>query len=111
MASTVRWMLSQDPIDIPFPYIQDFRAILNKTNIYRKVNLIYTLRQIPVAPEDTPKIADITPFGLSEYLQIPFQLRYKTRSFRRFVNEGRRELPFVFTHTDDILITSLSVET
>lgn len=36
-------------------HIQDFRAILNKTNIYSDNDLLNTLHQIAVAPEDTLK--------------------------------------------------------
>ena len=48
----------------PLPHIQDFNGKLAGM----KVDLVRGFRQIPMAKQDIPKTALITPFGLFEFL-------------------------------------------
>nr|CUU97467.1 gag pol polyprotein [Hymenolepis microstoma] len=59
-----------------------------------------------MAQEDIAKTAIITPFGLFEYLRMPFGLRNAAQSFQRFMDQVFRGLDFVFTYIDDVLIAS-----
>jgi len=63
--------------------------------------------QVPVRPEDVEKTAVIMPFGLFEYLRIPFGLRNAAQTFQRLMDEVLTGLPFVFCYLDDIIVASV----
>ena len=61
-------------------------------------------------PADIPKTAVTTPFGVFEFLTMPFGLRNAARTFQRFMDEVVRDLDFVYNYIDDILVASASPE-
>lgn len=61
---------------------------------------------MPVAKEDIPKTAVTIPFGLLEFVVIPFGLRNAAQTFQRLMNSLLNDLSFVFCYLDDILIAS-----
>jgi hypothetical protein len=63
-----------------------------------------------MAAQDISKTAIITPFGLFEYLFMPFGLRNATQTFQRFMDSLLKHLPFVFCYLNDIIIASNSLE-
>ena len=57
-------------------------------------------------PADVKKTAIITPFGLFEYLRMPFGMKNSAQAFQRLMDQVFRDLPFVFVYLDDILVAS-----
>ena len=57
-------------------------------------------------PDDVPKTAIPTPFGLFELLRMPFGLRNAAQTFQCFIDEVLRGLNIFYAYIDDILIAS-----
>lgn len=94
----------------PVPHLHDFSANLRGRTIFSTINLLKAYYQIPVAPEDVFKTTIITPFGLFEYLVMPFGLRNATQTFQKLVNRTFVDLDYVFIYLYDILVTSLNIQ-
>jgi len=94
------------PDHYPLPHIQDFTSTLHGKNIFSKIDLVKAYYQVPVAKEDIPKTAVTTPFGLFEFLVMPFGLRNAAQTFQRLMNSLLNDLSFAFCYLDDILIAS-----
>ena len=60
-------------------------------------------------PTDVPKTTIITPFGLFEFLRLPFGLRNAAQIFQRMMDRIFGDLPFCFVYLDDILVFSSSL--
>ena len=96
------------PDRYPVPHIQDITASLHGTRVFSKIDLVRAYHQIPVSEDDIAKTAVITPFGLFEFLRMPFGLRNAAQTFQRFIDQVTRGLDFVFPYIDDILVASNS---
>ena len=94
----------------PIPYLSDASHFLAGKKIFSKIDLIRGYHQIPVAAEDIPKTAIITPFGLYEFLRTPFGLKNAAQAFQRLMDQVGGDLDFIFIYLDDILIASSTEE-
>jgi hypothetical protein len=94
----------------PLPNLQDFNARLHGCTVFSKIDLVKGYHQVPMAVEDICKTAIITPFGLFEFLFMPFGLLNAAQSFQRLMDKIFRIFSFVFSYVDDHLIASRNME-
>ena len=98
------------PDKYPIPYISDANHFLEGKKIFSKVDLVRGYHQIPVAADDIPKTAVITPFGLYEWVRVPFGLRNAAQAFQRLMDRVGGDLDFIFIYLDDVLIASTTLD-
>jgi hypothetical protein len=94
----------------PLPNMLDFSDRLSGCTVFSKIDLRKGYWQVPVRPEDRPKTAVITPFGLFEFLRMPFGLRNAGSSFQRMMDRVLAGLPFTYCYLDDLRIASPDLE-
>jgi len=94
----------------PLPNIQDLSSRLHGCTVFTTIDLVKGYHQVPVAEADIPKTAIITPFGLFEYVKMPFGLRNSAQTFQRLMDHLFSEYGFCFIYLDDILVASRSME-
>ena len=98
------------PDKYPLPYLQDFAQQLDGRIVFSKIDLVKAFHHICINLDDIPKTAITTPFGLFEYIRMPFGLRNAPQTFQRFMDIVLQGLPYVFCYIDDILIASESFD-
>jgi hypothetical protein len=105
-----RLNLVTEPDVYPLPNILDFADRLSGCRVFSKIDLRKGYWQVPVRPEDRQKTAVVTPFGLFEFLRMPFGLRNAGSSFQRMMDRVLVGLPFACCYLDDLRIASPDLE-
>ncbi len=98
------------PDKYPLPNVQDFAANLAGCTVFSKIDLVKGYHQVPMAAEDIPKTAIITPFGMFEYVYMPFGLCNAAQTFQRMMDVLLQGLPHTFVYLDDCLVASRTQE-
>ena len=88
------------------PNIGDLTARLAGCKVFSKLDLRKGYHQVPVRPADIKKTAIITPFGLFEFLRMPFGLRNAGQTFQRMMDNVLGGLECAFVYLDDVLVAS-----
>ena len=74
------------PDRYPVPHIQDITTDDMNNQIFTKLDLNRAYPQIPVEVEHIPKTVIVIPFGLFEFLRVPFNLGNVSQTFQRFIS-------------------------
>lgn len=90
----------------PLPNMLDFAARLRGCKVFSKLDLRKGYHQIPMNPDDIKKTAIITPFGLWEFLRMPFGLMNASMTFQRHMDRVTGDLYYTFTYLDDVIVAS-----
>ena len=95
----------------PIPHIHSFGAVTSGAAVFSVVDLVRGYHQIPMHRDHIQKTAIITPFGLFEFVRMPFGLKNSAQAFQRLMDGVLRGLPFLFVYLDDILVASPNIAT
>ena len=101
--------LATKPDLYPPPHIEDLSTKLEGMKVFSTIDLRKGYWQILVASAEVTKTAVITPFGLWEFLRIPFGLKNAGQTFQRFMDDILAGIPHVFFYLDDVLVASPTV--
>ena len=109
MAIDYRKLNSQTiPNRWPLPRIDDLLDSVRDARVFSLLDLRSGYHQIRLTPEDVPKSAFITPFGLYEFKVLPFGLSNAPAIFVKYMSKVLGPLlgKCVVVYLDDILIFS-----
>ena len=94
----------------PLSNIADFTSHLNGCKNFTQLDLTKGYYQVSISKGDIPKTVVITPFGLFEWIQMPFGLRNAGCTFQRMMDQILGDIPHCFIYIDNILIASPDAE-
>lgn len=92
----------------PLPRIDESLDALSGAKFFSSIDLASGYHQVAVHEKDRHKTAFTTPFGLYEYLRMPFGLCNAPATFQRLMQATMSDLVFqiVLVYLDDLLVFS-----
>ena len=94
----------------PIPHLSSLGMSLHGKTVFSKLDLQRAYLKIDVNPDDISKTAVTTPFGLFEFVKMPFGLKNGGTSFQRHMDSIFANIDIVSVYLDDILISSETPE-
>ena len=88
------------------PNLADFSSQLEGCTVFSTLNLKNGYLQVPLEQTATPKKAVITPFGLFEFLRMPFGLKNAGMAFQHYMDNIFIGIDFIFIYLYDIFVAS-----
>lgn len=98
------------PDRYPIPILRSVSSSLYNKQVYSKLDIVRAYHHILMHPSDVEKTATTTPFGLFEWISMPFGLRNSASTFQRYMDNLFLESKCTFVYIDDILVFSESRE-
>ena len=98
--------LATKPDKYPVPNLGDFLSQLEGCKVFSTLDWKNGYQQVPLEKLVVPKTAIISPFGLFEFLQMPFGLKNAGMTFQWYMDQIFNGLDFVFIYIDNILVAS-----
>ena len=92
----------------PLPHIEDNIARLSKAKVFSCLDGSGAFHVIPVRPQDRPKTAFSTPYGLFQYKRVPFGLCNGPATYSRLIQLALGGIPLsiAIPYLDDIIVLS-----
>ena len=96
----------------PLPRVEESFDALNGARLFSSLDLTAGYNQVAVDPTDIHKTAFTTPFGLYEYLRMPFGLCNSPSTFQRLMEIclGDHCYQSLLVYLDDILVFSTNFD-
>ena len=84
------------PDRYPLPNLRDFTNNLKGCKVFSKLDLVKGYHQVPMDPTNVCKTAIVTPFGLFEFISMPFGLKNAAQTFQCLMDRIFSRFTFCF---------------